>query len=225
MSKLNKVLFRCFRLSPDPLLNGCRVLGCFYTFHLQPGYKWLYDYIYTTRSTFNQDTNYLTQIYKSCVANLGHPWGRLLCDHPEREGLYCIIFCNIVLTVSFHSPYHHDSETSFHHPSFLMSSNRRFDPKILSSYNHNLRWSSRTLGSVCWADGSSSSFNPSIWVDLAFEMLYLVSDLLCLGFDLMYFLIGLSLWYDLSHWVYLVFGMICVEFENCMNWMMYFVIL
>ena len=133
LSKMTKVLFRCFRLWPDPLLNGCRVLGCFYTFHLQPGYKWLYDYIYTTRSTFNQDTNYLTQIYKSCVANLGHPWGRLLCDHPEREGLYCIIFCNIVLTVTFHSPYHHDSETSFHHPSFLMSSNRRFDPIIIAS--------------------------------------------------------------------------------------------
>ena len=133
-----------------------------YTFNLQSWYKW-----------FDLNINI-------CFVNLGHPWGRLLCDHPEREGLYCIIFCNIVLTVSFHSPYHHDNETSFHHPSFLMSSNRRFDPKILSSYNHNLRWSSRTLGSVCWADGSSSSFNPSIWVDLAFEILYLAISYLAI---------------------------------------------
>ena len=125
LSKMTKVLFRCFRLWPDPLLNGCRVLGCFYTFHLQPGYKWLYDYIYTTRSTFNQDTNYLTQIYKSCVANLGHPWGRLLCDHPETEGFYCHLIAYL------HQPFLILSSPWDFVPSFLISSNFQYHHVII----------------------------------------------------------------------------------------------
>ena len=42
---------------------------------------------------------------------------------------------------------------------------------IIPKYcDHHLRWSSRTLGSVCWAEGSSSSLRPSIWVDFAFDV-------------------------------------------------------
>ena len=63
---------------------------------------------------------------------LGHPWSRLLGDHPEKEIVSTIVLVNVIHLITL----------------FL---------------NFHLRWSSRTLGSVCWAEGSSSNFKPSIW--------------------------------------------------------------
>ena len=135
---------------PDPLFNGCCIFCCFHPLHLQKSGQNQYGFLFSKCISLKKWWGELLIWYISfsCAIfcptifspNLGHPWSRFLGDHPEKEIGSTIGLVNVVHLITL----------------FLNNHLRWF----LNLY---LRWSSRTLGSVCWAEGSSSNFKPSIW--------------------------------------------------------------
>ena len=72
--------------------------------------------------------------------------------------------CNLLSKNFFPKPWSSLKQISWWPPWRRNCINYWFGQCSTSLYlSFHLRWSSRTLGSVCWAEGSSSNFKPSIW--------------------------------------------------------------